>query len=192
MIPTSPKISESPEIKSMRFKVLRRILMLFVLASFVIVSALNRTKLFRVDAFGTFGTVHLLLAVAAIAFLALDRDSYLPFLGECVLPTSLLAAKTPQDASFTVSVHAAPGATHIMYWASESGAGIAPNPYDAYGNYSNAGIVKTAPSGLTILPVRCPQQYKVRGKTLPRHVHYRSIFKSGVAGPVQTTQITCA
>lgn len=191
MIPTSANISESPEIRAMRFKIMQRVAMLFILALFVILAVLNRVNLLRVDGSGAFGTVHIILAFIAIVFLALDRDSYLPFLGECVLPTSLLAAKTPQDATFTVDVRAQEGATHIMYWASESGAGLVPNPYDAYGNYSNAGIVKASSAGLTTLPVRCPRQYQVRGRTLPRHVHYRSIYKSGIAGPVQTVQITC-
>ena len=191
MIPTPANISESPEVRSMRYKILRRVAVLFILGLFVVLAALNRVNILRVDSCGTFGTLHIILASAAVLYLAFDRDSYLPFLGECVLPTSLLAAKTPQDATFTVNVKAHPGATHIMYWASESGAGLAPNPYDAYGNYSNAGIVNASSTGLTTLPVRCPRQYKVQGKTLPKHVHYRDVYKSGIAGPVQTIQITC-
>ena len=191
MIPTPAKISESPEVRAMRYKIFRRIAVIFVLALFVVLAALNRVNILRVNSSGIFGTLHLLVAVASVLYLVFDRDSYLPFLGECVLPTSLLAAKTPQDATFTVDVHAHPGATHIMYWASESGAGLAPNPYDAYGNFSNAGIVKATSAGITTLPVRCPRQYTAGGRTLPRHVHYRSIYKSGIAGPVQTVQITC-
>lgn len=191
MYANAPKVSEMPEIKAMRYKTLLRIAMMFVLAIFVALSALHRTKLIRIDAFGTVGTVALIAAVVSVGYLAFDRDSYLPFLGECVVPPSLLSAKTPQDSTFTVTVNVPVGATHVMYWASESGAGIVPNPYDAYGNYSNAGIVKASTSGTAILPLRCPSTYSVRGRQLPRHVHYRAVHKSGVLGSVQTTNVTC-
>lgn len=192
MFASASKMNEMPEVQRMRHKILRRIFAFAILAVFVVLLTLDRINILKFDTSGVFGTSHLLLAIASILYIAFDRDSYLPFLGECVLPPSVLAAKTPQDAAFTVDVLVPNGATHVMYWASESGAGLAATPYDAYGNYANAGIVQAGSNGKASLPVRCPRQYRVRGRALPRHVHYRAIFKSGVAGPVQTTEIACA
>lgn len=192
MFASPAKLNEMPEVRRMRYKILRRLLAFLTIALFVVLLALDRVSIIKFGTAGVFGTVLLLLTVASSLYIALDRDSYLPFLGECVLPPSVLAAKTPQDAAFTVDVIVPDGATHVMYWASESGAGLAADPYDAYGNYANSGIVQAGSNGKASLAVRCPRQYAVRGKTLPRHVHYRAIYKSGVAGPVQTTQVTCA
>lgn len=192
MYASASKIDDMPEVQRMRYKILRRLLAFFLIVVFVVLLTLNRVNVMKFDTSGVFGTSHLLLVILSTLYLAFDRDSYLPFLGECVLPPSVLAAKTPQDAAFNVDVLVPDGATHVMYWASESGAGLAANPYDAYGNYANAGIVQAGSNGKASLAVRCPRQYRVRGRTLPRHVHYRAIYKSGVAGPVQTTEVTCA
>lgn len=192
MFTNSKEVGEQSEVRQMRHKVLRRIAATFVLAIFVLLMALHRVSIIKVDVNGLFGTVALLSALTAVLYIALDRDSYLPFLGECIVPTSVLASKVPSDASFTVTVNVPAGATHVMYWASESGSGVVASPYGAYGNYSNAGIVQASTDGTAALPLRCPSQYKVRGKTLPRHVHYRALYKSGIAGPVQTTNVTCA
>ena len=186
------KPTENPEIKSMRIKVLRRMVMMAVVGLFVVFSALSRFNIVKTDTKGVFGTVALLSALTAVIVLAADRTSYLPFLGECVLPTSLLAEQSPKDATFTVTVKVPSSASHVMYWAAESGVGLVQNPLDAYGRFSNAGVVKTSSSGDAVLPIRCPSQYQIPGgKTLPRHVHYRAIFASGIAGDVKTAQVTC-
>lgn len=183
---------ERPEINTMRMRVLQRMGMMLVLAVFVVLSALNRMNVLRVDTKGIFGTVLLISSIAAIMYLALDRTTYLPFLGEAVFPTALLIPQTPKDSTFLVNVKVKAGASHVIYWAAESGAGLVPNPYDAYGNYSNAGVVKASVTGDAVLPVRCPARYKVpSGKTLPKHVHYRAMYQSGIVGPVETTQVTC-
>jgi hypothetical protein len=183
---------KNPEVENMRMKVIRRMLMMFVLGVFVVLTALHRVDVLRVDPKGIFGTILLVAALSAVVFLTLDRTSYLPFLGECVFPTSLLVPQTPKDATFMVNVKVKSGATHVVYWAAESGVGLVPDPFDAYGNFSNAGVVRASASGDAVLPVRCPSRYQIPGgRTLPRHVHYRALFKSGIAGPVHTTQVTC-
>ena len=184
--------SEQPEIKAMRMKVLQRMGMMLVLAVFVILSTLNRVSILRFDTKGVFGTVMLVASLFAILYLAIDRTSYLPFLGESVFPTSLLTPQTPKGSTFQIKVKVEAGASHVMYWAAESGVGLVTNPYDAYGNFTNAGVVKASVTGDAVLSVRCPSQYKVpTGKTLPRHVHYRAIYESGIVGPVETKQVMC-
>lgn len=183
---------QHPEIKNMRMKIVQRMVMFLVLAVFVALSALHRMNVVVVNPKGVFGTILLVAAVSAVLYIALDRTSYLPFLGECVFPTSLLVPQTPKDSTFMVNVKVKPGASHVMYWAAESGIGLVPNPLDAYGNFTNAGVVIASATGEAVLPVKCPSPYKIPGgRTLPRHVHYRAVYKSGIAGPVETTQLTC-
>jgi hypothetical protein len=184
-------MAESPEMKQMRYKVWKRIAALIAIGIMTLVAASNKLNLVRVDPDGWAGTLILLGGCLGAGYLLTSRDSYLPFLGEAIVPPSVLTLKTPNDAAFTATVASPPGASHVMYWASESAAGIAPAPGDAYGNFGNGGVVTVTSSGVANLPLRCPGQYKVRGKTLPRHVHYRGIYASGIAGPVQTSNVTC-
>lgn len=171
----------------MRIRVMTRIAAMLAIALFVAVVAAQHVGLVKMGA----GSALTALGVAGTVRLLFDRDSWLPFLGECVLPPSVLAPRVPLDASFNVTVTAPKGATHVVYWASESAAGVAPSPADAYGNFGNAGVVQTMSDNSAQLKIRCPGAYKVRGKALPRHVHYRAVFPSGIAGPVQTRSVTC-
>jgi hypothetical protein len=130
--------------------------------------------------------------VASIALLS-SRTTYLPFLGESVFPSTLMVeSKTPEDATVDVEVRADPGATHIAYWASDVGVGVKDNPYTAYGRYTNSGIAKVNSRGMATLRLRCPVRYTVRGKVLPRHVHYRMVYPSGIVGKVETRGVVCA
>lgn len=180
-----------PEIQAMKQKIRMRFLSLITPWLVVLLVVLGRTGVYTFNFSGVVGTSLLILSLAAIAYLTMDKSTFLPFLGETVLPPSAIVLKTPVDASFTVTVHVPRTATHVMYWASESGSGTAPNPYDAYGNFTNAGVVTVQDDGSASLLVRCPQQYMVHGRSLPRHIHYREIYKSGIAGPVKTTPIVC-
>ena len=130
------------------------------------------------------------LATFSAIRLSMDRNTWLPFLGPAVIPPSALAAKTPSEATFTVPISTPSNATHVVYWAAESASGISEDPMNAYGNYGNAGVVAAA-GGQAILAVRCPGQYKVRGKILPRHVHYRFVRPDGMASEVMTKKLTC-
>jgi len=175
----------------MRHRVLWRVGSLLTLLVLVLTLALSRTGILTLNPNGTFGTTLIIASVAALLKLLSDRTTYLPFLGDCVLPSTVLYARTPDKASVIINVKVPAGATHVMYWASESGAGIVPNPFDAYGNYANAGVVEATADGMATLKIRCPSQYTVRGRTMPRHVHYRAVYKSGIAGPVETVNVVC-
>ena len=64
--------------------------------------------------------VYVLVGLAAIP-LFFQRDMYLPFLGETIVPGGALAPKTPQNANDQLTIRTRPGAK-VVYWASE------PNP----------------------------------------------------------------
>jgi hypothetical protein len=99
---------------------------------------------------------------------------------------------TPNDATIELRVLADPRAARVVYWASESGAGVASTPGDAYSQFKNAGVVSINKlDGSAVLKLRCPAQYAVHGKTLPRHVHFRSVYDSGIMGAVKTEKLSC-
>jgi hypothetical protein len=91
----------------------------------------------------------------------------------------------------------APDGTRIIYWgalASPIPSGVYPNPYTAYGNFSNAGVA-TIKQGEAVIRFHCPGQYKVGRiveRKLKRHIHYRLCCgKAGLLGPVQTLWVNC-
>jgi uncharacterized membrane protein YuzA (DUF378 family) len=132
--------------------------------------------------------LHLLIGASAL-YLAFNRDTYLPFLGETVFPESVLQTQTPAGATRTVKVRVKPR-TKIVYWASEPTDNINKKPYNiAYGKYENAGVTTSDASGVAFLKVREPQMYDVPFQTLAPHVHYRVVKTSGMFGPVRTIQV---
>jgi len=132
--------------------------------------------------------LYLLIGAAAL-YLVFNRDTYLPFLGEAVFPSSVLQTQTPSGATRTVKVTVKPH-TKIVYWASEPGDNLSKKYFDiAYGKYENAGVTTSDASGVALLKIREPQSYKVPLKTLKPHVHYRTVKTSGFLGPVRTRSI---
>jgi len=126
---------------------------------------------------------------AAALYLAFNRDTYLPFLGESIFPSSVLQTQTPAGATRTVKVKLKPR-TKIVYWASEPGDNLNKKPYNiAYGKYENAGVTTSDASGVAFLKVREPQSYNISLHTLTPHVHYRTLKASGMFGPVRTIQV---
>jgi len=130
-----------------------------------------------------------LVGLAALAVM-FHRDTYLPFLGETVMPCSVLAEKTPDGANTTVSVTVEPGAK-VLFWAAEPGSDALKDVHtwqEAYLKFANAGVTTADGSGHARLRVRHPQPYTVPLKgTLAPHVHYRVCRGGGKMDPVQTT-----
>ena len=162
----------------------------------IVLSALNFgfIGLFKVNVIEkllgkTIGTrvLYILMGLAAV-MMVFNRDTYLPFLGETVFPSSVLHDQTPAGATRTMVVKVKP-LTKVVYWASEPGNGnnLDKKIFDlAYGNYENAGVVQANNKGQAILKVREPQSYNVPFQTLTPHIHYRSVDSSGFLGPVKT------
>lgn len=151
--------------------------------------------LFRVDLVQTlFGkgkfarTIYILVGLSALAIM-FNRDTYLPFLGETVLPCSMLPEKTPPGATTEVRV-SVPPRSKVLYWAAEPATEHLKqiNTWQqAYLKYENAGVVVADDSGVAILKVRKPQPYTVpfRGRLEP-HVHFRICGDNGMLGRIKT------
>ncbi len=131
-----------------------------------------------------------ILVGAAAAYLMWDRDTYLPFLGESVIPNGALPEKTPErwNRKMTVDV---PANTKVIFWAAESASqaqGDGKKTYkEAYGAYENAGVTISSADGKAELRVRDPQGYTVpmRGLLKP-HIHFRIYTTEGMLGRVKT------
>jgi hypothetical protein len=130
-----------------------------------------------------------LLAFVACVWLVMQRSTYLPFLGPAVLPSSVLAERrVPKNATVIVDIPSK--ADKIVYWASEPSK-TKPNPWAAYKDFKNSGVVDVT-NGIAEVHLRCPGTYVVRGKVLPRHVHYREVLGSGMMSDVKTVGVICA
>jgi len=136
----------------------------------------------------------ILVGLAAI-YLATQMAFYLPFLGETVMPCSILSDRSPEHADTEVSLHGQRPGAKILFWAAEPAtAGLATIKTwkQAYLEYSNAGVTTVDAGGHALLRIRKPQSYTVPIKgVLQAHVHWRSCKEghAGMLGPVQTTLI---
>ena len=132
--------------------------------------------------------LYIIMGFSAL-FLVFNRDTYLPFLGETVFPSSVLQEQTPAGATRTVKVKVKP-LTKIVYWASEPGDNLEQKNYNiAYDKYENAGVTISDNNGVALVKVREPQSYTVPFQTLLPHVHYRAVQESGFLGPVRTKNL---
>lgn len=135
----------------------------------------------------------ILSVVASILYYIFNRNFYLPFLGWAVYPCGSLAEKVPLNADTSVTVTVPPN-VNVIYWASEpTDAETQPisNPWDAYANYENSGVVRADQSGNAVLRFRSPSSYNVGllNKTLKRHVHYRVCKHPGMLSDVKTINV---
>ncbi len=132
--------------------------------------------------------IYIIVALAAIK-LAMKRDTWLPFLGDSVLPTTLVPLKDLKGDT-TVTVKVQPN-TKVAYWAADrlktEKEGV-PLVEEAYGDYANSGVVVSDEKGIAKLTVNKGTSYIVpSGREIPRHVHYRELGQSwGMMGPIKT------
>ena len=135
----------------------------------------------------------ILTVASSIIYNLFNRNFYLPFLGQSVYPCGSLAEKIPNKADITVTVQVKPN-VNVIYWASEPSAiekQPIDNPWDAYANYDNSGVVKADSTGKAVLHVRNPSSYQVglMNKTLKSHVHYRECSHPGMLSDIRTIMI---
>ena len=116
------------------------------------------------------------VAIVAAVYIALQRDTYLPFLGESFLPEIFLQtqAKPAKAKDTDVPVSGLRPDSLLFYWAADPGKEVAPDWRKGYGRFENSGILRTDGEGRVTIPVQCPARYIVQGyRVLPKHVHYR-------------------
>lgn len=138
--------------------------------------------------------VSIVVGIAA-GWLLFQRDTYLPFLGSAVFPSSAIVdEKTPEGANTEVAIKInAPDGTKVIYWGAEPNKAVISNPWDAYGKYTNMGVASVRGGQVTV-KFQCPAEYKVMygQKKLKRHLHYRTCCTlNAMMGPVETVYVDC-
>jgi uncharacterized membrane protein YuzA (DUF378 family) len=132
--------------------------------------------------------VYIIVGLATL-YLLFRRDTYLPFLGYTVVPSNAFQNMVPKDSDTKVTVPVEKDASKVLYWATMSG-DVVSSPEEGYKGTKNVGVAEVF--GDTVeLNFVCPKQYKVWGKTLDRHVHYRFIMDNGILTPVNTVKVDC-
>jgi uncharacterized membrane protein YuzA (DUF378 family) len=139
--------------------------------------------------------IYALVGLAGL-LVAFRRDTYLPFLGETVMPCAAIPESTPEHADTEVTVSELTPGAKILFWASEPASaateGLARiKTWDqAYLEFANAGVTTVDSAGRAILRVRKPQPYTVpvHGR-IESHVHWRICGTDGILGPVQNTML---
>lgn len=115
-------------------------------------------------------------------------DYYLPFLGDCVLPSGLFSTVySPLGADTNVVIANLPPKCKVIYWASETNENTDIMPWEAYGDYQNAGVAVASNKGEALCSVRSPSGYMKPNKMkLKPHIHYRYTLTKGMLSKVYT------
>lgn len=130
-------------------------------------------------------------------YLLFNMKTYLPFLGESVLPSKLICNNNDNidivnnNNLIHLKIKTDLDTEKIVWWAADNNdkTEVINNPKDAYKNYNNSGV-SMVDNGDTEVVLLCPKSYSVRGKELPKHLHYRE-SKKDILGDVKTININC-
>ena len=132
--------------------------------------------------------IYVIIAISAI-ILAFQMKTWLPFLGEAAFPSSALVPnRVNKNGSISLDIKVTPN-TRIAYWASQEIKGKKiPKVNEAYGDFSNSGVVVSDSDGNVSLLIAPSTSYIVpSGRKIPKHVHYRELDQEwGMIGEVQT------
>jgi hypothetical protein len=129
--------------------------------------------------------VFVILIGYSLLYLTMQRDTWLPFLGETVFPNSLVPLKK-LEGNKTVEIKVKPN-TKIAYWSALPNKDI-PDVISAYGDFSESGVVMSDENGKAILTFNSNEGYTVpTGKYIKPHIHYRELSgEYGMISPIKT------
>ena len=130
------------------------------------------------------GILDIILIFSVLYLYLTNRYLSLPFLSEAVLPMTAIAdEKIPvlADLEYTLNLDNVKDGVKVIYWGAQKDkdSKIYDNPYEAYDKYENVGIAIVKDNKAT-LKYSNPSEYKVNGRQLPRHLHYRLCCKNNV------------
>lgn len=129
--------------------------------------------------------IYIILGLIAL-YIASKRDTWLPFLGDTVIPDILIPLKIPPHFTKTIIIKTEPNCK-IVYWSAMPHKEIL-DVYDAYEDYSNSGCVLSNNLGEAKLFIIEGTPYSVPfNSNIPKHVHYRIFNNSNnILGKVNT------
>lgn len=123
--------------------------------------------------------VPIIVAIIALSglYVGFNRDYYLPFLGECVIPIKNINPYPKSEKTQTYKLTGLPSNTKVIYWAAEPSDMLITDPYKAYGDYKNSGSDITNDNGELEINLDIPGEYTVNKfgipKVIRRHLHFR-------------------
>ena len=139
--------------------------------------------------YGNINIIKLLYLIISISglYIAFDITTWLPFLGESILPSTLVPLHKPSNIDTIIKINTIPN-TKIAYWASDNK--DITNVKDAYNNYNNSGVVLSDNNGVAELYIIKGNDYKVpNGKLIKKHVHYRTLGNEyQIMGKIETIE----
>ena len=139
--------------------------------------------------------IMVVLILGSAIYHSLQRDYYLPFLGQTLIPIS--------DTQLTgelveITLTNLPANTRVLFWGASESDKTWDNPLDAYKGYSNSGLAKTDATGTVTVKAKCPSDYKISkfgvfNKKLNKHIHYRYELPRypGLFSSVKTKYTSC-
>jgi uncharacterized membrane protein YuzA (DUF378 family) len=137
--------------------------------------------------------IYILVGVAALSIM-FNRDTYLPFLGETVMPCAIIPESSPEGANVEMRVSELPIGAKVLYWAAEPETDNLKELNDwkkAYLKFQNAGVTVVGQDGVAVLRVRKPQPYTVPWKgELESHIHFRICGTNGMLGRIKTVYVS--
>lgn len=134
--------------------------------------------------------IYLLVGFSAIYLLfKKGKNLFKPFLDQVAIAPSVLNKTPPTNAKLIIRLQVKPS-SKVVYWASLPNKDKS-NVWEAYDDYSNAGVVNADKDGVAFLKLHQPSSYYIpSGKLLPPHVHYRECcIKKGIMGALKTIYI---
>ena len=139
--------------------------------------------------------LYIVIDIAAV-YIAKDRNTYLPFLGQTALPCSVMPKQGLVQPTHKLSLTTKPN-TKIVYWAAKLGQDYTQHAMQAYEvpnlEVPNSGVAMSDKTGKAELRFKDPQGYYVDHwgikKYIPRHIHYRECQGNLMVGPVQTIKL---
>ena len=137
--------------------------------------------------------IYIIVGIAALSIM-FNRDTYLPFLGETVMPCGVISESTPQGANTEMRVSDLPVGAKVLYWAAEPETDNLKKIKDwkkAYLKFMNAGVTVVGQDGVAVLRVRKPQAYTVPWKgQLEPHIHFRICGADGMLARIKTVYVS--
>jgi uncharacterized membrane protein YuzA (DUF378 family) len=127
--------------------------------------------------------IYLVVAIAAV-ILALNRNTWLPFLGKTVVPNATLNLYAPGDANKVVLINVKPN-SKVIYWAA-LGNSENQSVHVAYDQYQNSGVVMSDSNGIAQLLIKEGHGYDLMWGRKQKHIHYRVEHEDHMLGEVKT------
>ena len=120
--------------------------------------------------------IYILIALAALK-LSFRRTTFTPYLGDAAFPSKVFVnTRENKIGTIDIPVYVRPN-TRVAYWGTlPRTTDYVPHYTEAYGDFSNSGVVTSDDNGLALLSILPGTSYLVNsGEEYPRDIHFREL-----------------